>query len=91
MTQTAFDNGILRRLLGSDEQNLQPEVARFFLGLSLTETDNERIAELSEKANEGALTNDERDGLGMYVLLADLIAIMKSRARASLKHQSPAA
>jgi len=66
-------------------------VAGFFLDLSLTEADNERIAELSEKANEGELTPDERDQLGLYVLLADFIAIMQSKARASLKNRSPAA
>ena len=91
MTSTAFDNGVLRRMLGPEGRNLQPEVAGFFLDLSLTEADNERIAELSEKANEGELTPDERDQLGLYVLLADFIAIMQSKARASLKNRSPAA
>jgi hypothetical protein len=78
-------------MLGPDGRNLQPEVAGFFLGLSLTEADNDRIAELSEKANEGTLNSEEREELGLYVLLTDFIAIMQSKARVSLKNRSPAA
>ena len=91
MTSTAFDNGILRRMLGPEGHNLQPEVAGFFLDLSLTAEDNQKIAELSEKANDGNLTAEERNQLGLYVLLTDFIAIMQSKARASLKNASPAA
>lgn len=91
MTTTAFDNSVLRRMLGPDNRNLQPDVAGFFLGLSLTDSDNQRIAELSGKANDGLLTAGERGELGMYVLLADFIAIMQSKARASLTNRSPAA
>jgi hypothetical protein len=91
VTHTAFDNGIIRRIFGSDDEKLSPEVARFFLGLSLTDADNERIAELSEKSNAGTLSTDERDEPGMYMLAGDLVAIMQSRARLSLKNHSPAA
>jgi hypothetical protein len=35
VTQTAFDSGVLRRMLGSDKDILPPEVARFFLDLFL--------------------------------------------------------
>ena len=91
MTAAAFDNGILRRMLGPENRNLHPDVAGFFLDLSLTEDDHERIAALSEKANEGLLTSDERDELGFYVMLADFITIMQSKARTSLKNRSPAA
>jgi hypothetical protein len=91
MTSTALDNGILRRMLGPVGRDLQPDVAGFFLSLSLTEADNQRIASLSERANEGTLTCDERDELGLYVLLSDFLAIMQSKARASMKNHSPAA
>jgi hypothetical protein len=64
-------------MLGS-ERNLSPEVARFFLGLSFTENDYERIKSLSEKANEGELTPQEHEMLSTYVLLGDLLTIVQS-------------
>jgi hypothetical protein len=91
MSLSVLDNGILRRMIGTGSVSLHPEVAGFFLSLSLTDADNERISALSEKANDGVLTADERDELGLYVVLADFIAIMQSKARASLLNQSPAA
>ena len=47
------DESILHRMLGPEERAFPPEVARFFLDLSFTDLDRERIATLSEKANEG--------------------------------------
>ena len=82
--------GILRRLFHSDEE-LTPEVARYFLGLSLTESDHERIGVLSEKANEGELSPDERDELALYVLLIDFLSVMHARAQTALSAKSPAA
>jgi hypothetical protein len=43
------------------------------------------MAMLSEKANEGELTATETDELGTYVLVNDLLSIVRSRASASLR------
>jgi hypothetical protein len=87
----AIDQSILHRMLGMDQRDLSPEVARYFLDLSLTDFDQKRVAALSDKANEGELTPAERDELSMYVVLGDFLAIMQSRARLSLKKHTPAA
>jgi hypothetical protein len=91
MDTASFDGGILRRMLGPDEAPLPPEVANFFLQISLTPEDNGRIALLSEKANEGELTLAETEQLSTYIMLADFIAIMHSKARESLKNKNSAA
>ena len=78
-------------MIGARTPQLSAEVARFFLDLSFPEPDRKRMAALSEKANEGELSPDEHDELSMYVLLNDFLAILQSRARMSLKTQSPAA
>lgn len=79
------DTGILRRMLGPDDRELPAEVARFFLGLSLSDADQVRVRALSEKANEGDLTPQEHDELAMYVVLGDFLAIMQARARTAVK------
>lgn len=91
MATVGIDPDILRRMLSPEGRVLSPEVARFFLNLSLSDTDRDRIAALSEKANDGDLTPDEHDQLAMYVLLTDFLAIVQSSARESLAKQSPAA
>ena len=82
---------ILRRLIGPPNAELPLEVARFFADLSFADYDQQRMALLSEKANEGDLTPQERDELGTYVLLNDFLAILQSRARKTLTKKSPAA
>ena len=91
MIGSASADSILQRMIGGRSAHLTPEVARFFLELSFPEPDRKRMAILSEKANEGELSPDEHDELSMYVVLNDFLAIMQSRARMSLKKQSPAA
>ena len=70
---------------------MSPEVARYFLDLSLPRVDQRRIRELSEKANEGELVGEEQNELEMYILLSDFLAIVQSKARLALKKKSPAA
>jgi hypothetical protein len=90
MMGSAVSTNILERILSSNE-DLSSEVARFFLGMSLTQPDLDRIAVLSEKANEGELNSEENDELRLYVLLADFLTIMHSRAEDALRAKSPAA
>lgn len=90
MTGADTDLSVLHRLLDSDEP-LSPDVAKFFLSLKLSEKDVEQIRELSEKANEGELSTEERNQLTTYVVLNDLLAIMQSRARTSIGQRTPAA
>lgn len=81
---------ILTRIIGPRDRDLSPEVARFFLGLSFTDEDQQRIADLSEKANEGELSAAEHEELNTYVILGDFLTIVQSRARQSLDRVSAA-
>jgi hypothetical protein len=91
MHERNFDSSVIKRMLGPGESPLPTEVAQYFLGLRLSEWDHDRIAELSEKANEGRLSPPEHDELATYVLMNDFLTIMQSRARVSVKDQAPAA
>ena len=75
---------ILSRLIGSDLSRLAPEAARTFLDLDFPKEDHQRVAELSAKATEGSLSVDEREELDEYMRVADLLAILQSKARLSL-------
>jgi uncharacterized protein YnzC (UPF0291/DUF896 family) len=89
MVAQSIRHTILERLAGLNEGPLPPEAARFFQNLSFNEQDLARIDELSEKANEGLLTPDEREELSLYVLLNDFLAILHSKARAALRDTRP--
>jgi hypothetical protein len=47
--------------------------------------DHEQMRELTAKAREGILTQDERDLLVAYEVVNDLLGILRSKARISLK------
>jgi len=47
-----------------------------------------RIAELSSKANEGALAEDEEAELEAYINVGDLLALWQSKARQALQTQA---
>lgn len=85
MVSAAPSSRILQRLLSPEGQPLPSEVARFFLDLSFTEADHQRIAELSDKANEGELLPAEDEELATYVLLGDFLTIVQSTARRSIQ------
>ena len=76
---------ILRRLIGPDSHDLAPEAARSILELDFPATDHERVGDLSHKASEGTLTSEEREELDEYLRVADLLALLQSKARGSLK------
>ena len=68
---------------------MPPEVARAILTLGFQESDHARMRELSEKAQDGALTDAERDELDGYINVSHFIAFIQSKARISLKNQPP--
>ena len=84
MVSASAQSSVVERLFDPVGRDLPRDVARYFLGVNFTETDLRRIAELSQKANEGDLSPQERQELSEYVLLNDFLVIMHSRARRSL-------
>jgi hypothetical protein len=65
--------------------SLTPSVARAILKLEFNADDVERMHELSEKAQEGALTPEEQFEIDNYARVGNMLAILKSQSRKLLK------
>ena len=76
---------ILNRILRPDAPTFSPEGAQDILSLGFSESDKQRMRELSAKARAGALTTEEDAEAGRYELLGHLLGILQSKARRSLK------
>ena len=83
--------GILQRVIGPERGTLAPDLARYVLTLAFAPSDQARYAQLAERAQQGALSGDEQAELDEYLAVNDFLAIVQSKARASLKHHNPAA
>ena len=77
---------ILNRLIEPEHDDLPPETAQYLLRLDFPKKDQARVAKLSAKADEGTLTPDEREELEEYLRVADLLALLQSKARLCLKN-----
>ena len=82
-SQTA--SAIWGRIVKPDRANLSPEAARAILKLDFDPEDHQRVDELSAKAQKGTLTPGERTELEEYIRVGYELAVLKSRARLSLK------
>src|SRR5271157_1834569 len=78
---------IWRRLIEPDHGNLTPHAARAWLRLAFPEEDHKRVDELNENAQQGTLTQDEGEELDDYIRVSDELAIIKAKARLSLKKE----
>jgi hypothetical protein len=81
----ATDVAILGRVLQPDKPTLPPEAARALLALEFGQEDRERMHQLALKAQEGRLTAQEEVELENYRRVGNLLSMMKSKARKSLK------
>jgi hypothetical protein len=76
---------MLEQLADLDPKSISPETARKFLDLAFSPLQRERVHSLSQKAREGSLTAAEEADLAEFIRVADLLAILQSRARQALK------
>jgi hypothetical protein len=76
---------ILQGLLQPRRADLSPEAARSILRLDFPAADHRRVEALSAKASTGNLTDAERSQLDEYLRVANLLAILQSKARLSLQ------
>ena len=84
-----MNNTVLDRFLRPFSECLTPEVAQRIVNLQLDLQSQARLDELATKANEGQLTDDERQEYEEFVEGIDLMGILKARARTVLaKHAS---
>ena len=69
-------------------RGLSRPLAESILSLDFPESDAARAAELNEKANEGTLTETEKDELQVYANIADLLAYWQLKAKQALQSNS---
>jgi hypothetical protein len=81
----ATEGAIFARLWESHEDGLTPELAGHILKLKFPERDRQRMHELATRNQDGKLTPAELVELDNYVKVADLLAILQSKARRRLK------
>ena len=72
-------------------KDLPPHIAEYLLSLKLPADAHLRYEELSAKAQDGALGEDETIELDDLLTANDVLMILHSKARASLGRRSPAA
>ena len=64
---------------------LTPKVARAILQIEFGEEDQERMHDLSQKAQEGTLAPDEQFEIDNFERVGNMLAILKSQSRKLLK------
>jgi len=84
MGNTAIDTA-LDGLLDPLSRCLDAESARRVIELRIDPAVQSRIDELAERANNGALNEDERAGYEAFINAGDFISILKLKARRHLE------
>lgn len=83
MVSSTATSSLLKRLIEPDNGNLPTQVAEFLESLDFEDADHARVAALAQAAQRGRLTQAERQEYETYVLLDDLLAILRLKARRS--------
>ncbi len=84
-------SSILERIIDPQQGSFSTEHARYVLSLDFSPSQHARYTELSSKAQEGSLTEDEQAELDDFLNVNALLTILQSKARVSLKKHNPAA
>jgi hypothetical protein len=82
------DAEILAEVIAPDRDDLPPDVARFVLKFTFSESQKEQMRALADKNNRGELTDSERDVMASYLRVGDFMSLVQAKARISLKHSS---
>ena len=78
----------LDRLLEPLADCLSPDVAAKVADLRADEAMQTRIDYLADRANEGLLTDEEREEYAGYLHAIDVITVLQAKARSQLRKQS---
>lgn len=81
---------ILERVIKPSLGDLSAEAAKQFLRFDFSDSDRSRSIELSDKAQQGTLTETERAELEEYLDVDDLLMMVQAKARASLPREASA-
>jgi hypothetical protein len=76
---------ILRRVVDRKDVALSVEAARAILRLDYDDADRKRMNELAAKNRGGGLTAAEEEELDNFIHMGQILGILKSKARKSLK------
>ena len=76
---------IFSRVWADEGQPLSATLARHVLKLRFSADDQTRMHELSQKSQQGELSAEETDELDNFIRVGDLLAILQSKARRSLR------
>lgn len=82
---TSSEIAIFARLIRADKSDLSRELARYILTLGFDDEDQERMTDLAERNQQGALSSEERAELDNFVKAGHLLALLHSKARKTLK------
>lgn len=77
--------GLLEQFASLRAESLSVETALRLLEMDFDASEKHRFSVLSGKAQEARLLPDEQSELDEYLRVADLLAILQSRARQALK------
>jgi hypothetical protein len=77
---------ILDQIVAIDARSLSPATAQELLAIRFNAQHRARVRVLSAKARESRLGEAEQDELDEYLHVADLLAILHSKARQALKN-----
>ena len=79
------EGAIFSRVLEPEKGTLSAAAAKTILDLDFNQVDKDRMRELSAKAREGILTDEEQAEINNYERVGHILSLMKSKARLSLK------
>jgi hypothetical protein len=76
---------IFARLIKADKGDLPRPLARYLLTLGFEEEDQDRMSQLAERNQAGGLSSGEQAELQNYVKASHMLALLRSKARRSLR------
>jgi hypothetical protein len=82
---------IFEAVLDSKQGNFSAELAQHVLSIKFTDEEKARYEALAYKNQNGALTPEELAEFDAYVTAESFLIVLKSKARRSLLHRTPAA
>jgi hypothetical protein len=82
-----LEAAIWARLMQARGDDLSTEVAEYLLSFAFGENDRERMQQLAELSESGALTAEEQREFDSYLHVGNLLAVIQSKARAALRRR----
>jgi len=85
-TSVITDAEILAAVIAPERPDFDPAVARSILTLKFSDEQTRRMRELVDRNNKGTISEAEREEMESYRRVGNLLALLQSKARISLRH-----